>query len=233
VIAAAVFVWAAPRLARSNRQASFAGIALLLVVAVESLAEVAARLSADWTGAALADLALALWLSGVVLYALLVVRVGPALWPARSPDSITPDWWIVMGALSIVTVSGGWVFMQVDTAIAPSLLLATWIGATLWLPLLAVAEVRRTRRIRPFWRYQPGAWSAVFPIGMYALACSWVGTLEGVGALRVVSQIGLGVGVAAWSLTVVGGAQPRFRPGALSPGLVEQRPGNQPGSDSS
>jgi hypothetical protein len=179
------------------------GVALLLVVAIESLAGVTARLSSAW-GWGLALTSLAFWIAGLTVYALLIVVVGPALDPRRDPRLVTPDWWIAMGALSIITVSGAWVFRRVDSAVAPIVLFSTWAASSAWLPLLVIAELRRSRLAQPFWRYQPAGWSTVFPLGMYALAAWWVGELNHVAVLEQLSEVGLGFALAAWLLTLTG-----------------------------
>jgi hypothetical protein len=201
--AAVAFAVCCRGLASRRRRLEIGGVALLVVVAAESLAGVAGRLELHWRSRALLLVGVVLWSAGLALYATLVLVLAPALWPAQDPRRVTPDWWIVMGALSIVTVSGYWVFTSFDRSLASPLLEATWIAAGAWIPLLLVAEVRRARAVQPFWRYRPAAWATVFPIGMYASASFSVGRLTGIDGLRVASEVILGLGVAAWLLASI------------------------------
>jgi hypothetical protein len=78
------------------------GSSLLVVVATESLAVLAALLATRW-GSAFLAVAVGGWLLGLALYPLVIVIIARAIRRSRRFD---PDLWIVMGALAIATLAG-------------------------------------------------------------------------------------------------------------------------------
>jgi tellurite resistance protein TehA-like permease len=162
----------------------------------------------------LAVLSLALWLFALVLYLPLIAAIGPPLLRQHDPARLSPDWWITMGALAISTVVAGRVYVALD---GPDALrwavLGCWTCATLWMPVLAVVELRRSRGGLPAWRFQPAGWSMVFPLGMYALASHTTGVLFGLHALTSLSVVFFCLALAAWIAVASTALQPRRRCG--------------------
>lgn len=157
---------------------------LLLVVAPQSLAILAARL--------LPGLAVPLWLFGLALYVPLI-----ALIVRRLPAKLEPDYWIMMGALAISTLAAVDVLGSSALAVAAGLLI--WTLASAWLPLLFLAATPW----RGLPRYDPLRWSLVFPIGMYG-AASHALYVAGGGSfafLDAVAKIAFAAGLLAWLLS--------------------------------
>jgi tellurite resistance protein TehA-like permease len=174
------------------------GGSFMLVVATESLAVMLALVAAQhdlaWLGvAALVPCALgvagyAFVLSGFELRQLLVGR---------------GDHWISGGALAIATLACARAADAV--ALSPSLAgvadgvadasLALWVAAIVWLPVLVVTEV-----LVPRLGYDLRRWSAVFPLGMYAVCSMAVGDTTGHGWVATFGRAWIWVAVAVWAV---------------------------------
>lgn len=187
---------------------------LLVAVAPQSLAMTAARLTGMGAATgALVVASLVLWATGVLTYLMIAALVVGRLVRARlTATLLTPDTWVLMGAVAIAVVAGGTLvdalrgldgFAELGAAGAPAVL-GCWLVATAWIPLLGVAEVRRARTGRP--RYEPSRWATVFPLGMYAVACATVASLTPTFRtdLRTVSGVMFWVALAAWCVTATG-----------------------------
>lgn len=107
-----------------------------------------------------------------------------------------PDSWIVMGGLAIATLAGE----HVHHALYPgpiadgfrAVTIATWVLATLWIPVLLALGLRRVN-----------AWPAVFPLGMYSSATFAMAEETGWRALTVVSLAFCWIAGVAWVATAV------------------------------
>jgi tellurite resistance protein TehA-like permease len=157
------------------------GQSFLLVVATESVAVLAARLSH-------AELALVPFALGLALYLVVLSRFD-----LRQLVVGGGDHWIAGGALAIAALACA--RCAQSTPGLHTLALAVWAAAVAWLPVLVVFELRRARR--PF---DERWWSTVFPLGMYA-ACSFaVGRVAGVNVLTRFADAWVWVAVAAWAV---------------------------------
>lgn len=186
---------------------------LLAAVATHSLALTAAQLARGGVAtAALLGLALAWWLLGLVIYALIAPVVVRRLLAARlAPEALTPDTWVLMGSLAIGIVSGGTLSLAaagsegygwLPDLMGPALV-AIWALGSAWIPLLLAGEVWRARWVRP--RYERTRWSTVFPLGMYASACAVLATDAGIAVAPATALHGLSEAF-LWIAVTVGGA---------------------------
>lgn len=215
-----------PAVLRSVPRAALRGTArggwLLAAVATHSLALTAAQLARAGVAATpLLILSLVWWVLGLLTYLLVAGLVVSRLRTARlAPEVLTPDLWVLMGALSIATVAGGALSLAADRSpafgwlpglLAPTLV-AVWVVAGAWIPLLVAAEVRRARWLRRP-RYERARWATVFPLGMYSSACftlaatltrDTAGGTAFTSALRAASHAMFWVALAAWCATAVG-----------------------------
>jgi tellurite resistance protein TehA-like permease len=190
------------------------GAWLLPAVATQGLAATTADIAHHDNGpGALLVIAAAAWLIGVLLYLAVCALIG---WRALSaplrPDQVTPDSWILMGALAIAALAGDHI-LAAARAISPSSALAgpaqsltwgTWIVASTWIPLLLYAEVWRVDHLPGSLRYHGVWWAAVFPIGMYSAATSATATTLAIPALVTVSLVFFWIAFTLWSLVAVG-----------------------------
>lgn len=166
----------------------------LAAVAPASLAVLAAALSTAHASKPWLLVAVVLWLIALAAYGLVITVLLRRL--ARrglEAKELTPDWWIVMGALAIISLAA--------SAIAKAEVLTAdkvvWVAASALVPVLAVAFAARiaTAGIGP----PVGLWAGVFPLAMYSVASQRLAPFAGWHALHDVARVFLWIGVAAWA----------------------------------
>lgn len=190
VIAAALWLVLVPRVLTRWRTPTV-GTSFLVVVATESIAVLAARISLADGDRLLAHAAVVPFALGLVLYVVVLARFDlHQLLVGRG------DHWIAGGALAIAALACA----RCAQAGQPlhTLTLILWACAAAWLPVLLAAEA--ARRSRAFHELR---WSTVFPLGMYA-ACSFAaGDVTGAGALTSFARTWVWVAVAIWAAVTV------------------------------
>ena len=173
---------------------------LLAVVAAESLVIVAAELRRRPDLHPPLALALALWILGVAAYAAIVLLIATrAGRRGLSADELTPDYWVVMGAMAIAAVAATELAVDARGGLhgaMRALAIAAWAVATCWLPLIAAADALRVRG-RGL-RYEPERWAMVFPLGMYSVATDRLDTRLGVSHLAGLSTAFFVIALVAW-----------------------------------
>jgi tellurite resistance protein TehA-like permease len=202
---------------------------LLWVVATQSLSIDASTLVPAWPSQSglLATAAVALWSVGLVLYLLLVSLILLRwLTVAMTPATLSPDYWILMGATGICVLAGSDILtlpgsFPAVTAIAgfiKGICLVFWSFGTWWIPLLIVLGLwRHVLRQWPL-RYNPALWTVVFPIGMYGVATLSFGKAAGLSFMEPLSRAVLWVAVVAWLLVAAAGlARLARRPASARP----------------
>jgi tellurite resistance protein TehA-like permease len=183
LLAVAVVLWllVVPRVV-AHWQTPTVGLSFLLVVATESIAVLAARLS-------LAHLALVPFGLGLAFYLVVLAR-----FELRQLVVGRGDHWIAGGALAIAALACARCAQA--TGDLHTLALAVWAAAAAWLPVLVGTELFRVRR-----EFDELRWSTVFPLGMYA-ACSFAaGQATGAHELTTFARAWVWVAVAAWAST--------------------------------
>jgi tellurite resistance protein TehA-like permease len=207
---AAVDVAARPA---ADLRAHARGAWLLPSVATAGLAITASSLAMHVRLPALVIVAALAWVLAMVLYLLVTWLIaGRALASPFGPGEVTPDSWILMGALAITTLAGAHILAAVHTLNAPSGLvtwtrpvtLAVWVLASLWIPGLLYAQVWRAAHIPGALRYQGVWWSAVFPLGMYSAASAATATQLHMRSLGTVSLVFFWIAFAVWTLVATG-----------------------------
>lgn len=202
---------------------AISGSWLLAVVATQAVALLAARLHrvGGWGGDGLLFLSLCLYLTGAVLY-LLVIGVIFYRFTFLPIDAahLSPPYWINMGALAITTLAGA--TLMPSTAGAPfwdavhpflfGFTLLFWAFGTWWIPLLVVFGAWRHLVARYPLRYASEYWGLVFPLGMYSVASRHLGEFVGLAPLQVVAGVFAGIALVAWLVTFVGLVSSWFRP---------------------
>lgn len=195
---------------------------LLAAVGTQSLAIIATDLG-QWTGSpALLALALAWWVLGVAIYLGLCVLIVWRLLAERvGPRDVTPDSWVLMGALAIAALAGatvrgaaeslsaaGWV----ETVLVPGTL-AVWAIGSAWIPLLVAGDAWRLLRVPGTPRYDRSRWATVFPLGMYASATYALARIwsRPAPALFIVSHVFFWIALVTWSVTMCGLVRAGYR----------------------
>ena len=211
LLVVALAVWAGligPVLA--NWTTPTVGASLLLVVATESLAELAATLAAEERAYWLLAASLVPFALGLCFYVFVIARFDVGQLAVGLGDH-----WITGGALAISTLAAGRIvggakalsILGDGGGMLKALALGLWIATMLWLPVLLVAELRWPRL-----RYDLRRWSTVFPVGMYA-ACSFVvGTVATISAATSFARVWVWIAVAVWAVVFAATVLRRLRP---------------------
>lgn len=189
------------------------GAWLLPAVATSGLVATAADIALHLRWTALLALAAAGWLVAIGLYLVVAGLIGwRALAAPFLPDQVTPDSWVLMGALAIAGVASDHLLHAVRAGGLLSRLsgplqatsLITWILATVWIPVLLYAEIWRADRSTGSLRFAGVWWSAVFPLGMYATVCATTGASLRLPQLATISLVFFWVAVAVWIMVALG-----------------------------
>jgi tellurite resistance protein TehA-like permease len=201
------------RVSKPDLEHGLNGAWLLIVVATESLAVLSALWAqASETPPALVFTSLALYLLGSMLYVLLAALIF-FRWifrPMHAAEMGAP-WWINMGAVAIATLAGAQLMAlrPLSPELAPLLqFVATftvllWSTSTFWIPLLVILFIWKEMQRGPH-GYDPGLWSAVFPLGMYAVATHDYAQVARLPFLEPLAGVLFWIGLFAWALTFIG-----------------------------
>jgi len=190
------------------------GATLILVVATEGICVLGTLLAAtadfrEW----ILFVSLAAYAVGAILY-LIFITLILFRWMFFPLDagSLTPSYWINMGALSITTLAGsrlilsqdGLPFLREIVVFVKGLTFCYWAMAAWWIPLLIIAGVWRHGVQKVPIRYDPQYWSLVFPLGMFTVATIMFEKATGLTVLHTIPQIMIWFAWAAWGATFVG-----------------------------
>jgi tellurite resistance protein TehA-like permease len=184
---------------------------LLWIVGTQSLAVAAATLIPAWPSqsALLATAAAGLWSVGLLLY-LIVVALILLRWLTvpMTPATLTPPYWILMGATAISVLAGAKYLglpahipvVRATASFTQGFTFALWAFGTWWIPLLVILGF--WRHFRHHWplSYEPALWSVVFPLGMYSVATLAFGKTVRLTFMEPLARVMIWVAVAAWAL---------------------------------
>ncbi len=139
----------------------------------------------------------AMFLVGCVLYVVIIVPISRRLiYKKITPETITPSYWICMGAAAITTVSGSSLLTQIGAgvfrniaALLEGITLLFWVIATLWMPLLLILFAWRHIIKRYRLSYEPSYWTIIFTVGMYASCTAEIAGVIAFPPLRMVSHV--------------------------------------------
>ncbi|WP_043766080.1 tellurite resistance/C4-dicarboxylate transporter family protein [Algiphilus aromaticivorans] len=157
--------------------------------------------------------ALAMYLVGCMLYMAIITLIFYRLTFLRlTADTLTPPYWINMGAVAIATLAGATLILQTgDSALLTELLpflksftLFFWATATWWVHFLIGLTLWRHVLQRHALRYEPQLWSMVFPLAMYTTGTLRLSAALELDFLAIIPAITFWLALAAWMLTSAG-----------------------------
>jgi tellurite resistance protein TehA-like permease len=191
---------------------------LIWVVGTQSLAVLAAALAPKLPWAPGAQLleggAVMLWGVGIVLYLVLVVIIFlRLLLVGTTPAELGPGYWILLGATAISVRAAAGILTLPDGerlrlipevhGFVAGFAVVLWSFGSWFIPALVLFGLWRHVVRRYSSSYEPGLWSVVFPLGMYAVASASLGGAIDFGFLRDLASVWVWVGVAAWTAVLL------------------------------
>ena len=193
------------------------GAWLLVVVSTESLAVLGSLVAPTLTATAPAlFLSLCAYFVGAMLYILFIALILYRwMFFPLTPDTLTPSYWINMGALAITTLAGSrlilaaphWPFLAEIGAFLKGFTLFFWSAGAWWIPLLVIAGIWRHGIQRVPLAYHPQYWSLVFPLGMFTAATFQFSRASGIDFLAAVPRVFVWIALGAWAVTFIGMAR--------------------------
>jgi tellurite resistance protein TehA-like permease len=126
--------------------------------------------------------------------------------------SLTPPYWINMGAVAITTLAGarliiaapGWAILNELVPFLKGFTLFFWAAATWWIPLLlALGFWRHVYKKFPL-KYDPQYWGMVFPFGMYTVCTFQLAHAINFPRLLVIPRYFIYLALAGWLAASLG-----------------------------
>ncbi|MGX1161293.1 tellurite resistance protein TehA-like permease [Pseudarthrobacter sp. SLBN-100] len=184
-------------------------------VASQSVAVAAASvepLAGPDSRAALAIVAIVAWSVGLILYAAVGVFVSLRLmtYPIR-PEDLRPQYFVAMGAMAISVLAGarivemaGAPMVDATRGLVAGSSVVFWSFASWLFPVLLAAGWWRHVIHRVPLAFEPGLWSVIFPLGMYAVASIYLGRADRLPIVAFIGRTELWVALAAFLATFAG-----------------------------
>ena len=126
--------------------------------------------------------------------------------------SLTPPYWINMGAVAITTLAGArliiaapvWPLLNEVVPFLKGFTLFFWAAATWWIPLLlALGFWRHVYKKFPL-KYDPQYWGMVFPFGMYTVCTFQLANAIGFPRLLVIPRYFIYLALIGWIAALLG-----------------------------
>jgi tellurite resistance protein TehA-like permease len=207
------FVAITVRAEKPTLQKGINGAWLLASVGTQSIAVLTVLI--DWSPDATVPalfFAICMFMLGCMLYLAIIPLIFYRLsFVPLSVASLTPPYWINMGAMAIATLAGSSITMMMEESselrnllpFVKGMTVFMWAAATWWIPLLVGLTIWRHLIARHPFRYDPQYWGMVFPIAMYTTSTTRLSEALGLPFLLVLPQVSLWIALVAWLLTTV------------------------------
>ena len=191
------------------------GAWLLAVVATQSIS-VLGTLLADRFGAyrePILFFTLCMFLLGSMLYIPLITLIFYRFtFVNLTTMSLTPPYWINMGAVAITTLAGArliiaapdWPILNDLMPFLKGFTLFFWAAGTWWIPLLLILGFWRHVYKRFPLRYDPQYWGMVFPFGMYTVCTIQLSRAMNYPPLLVIPRYFIYLALTGWLAVSVG-----------------------------
>lgn len=127
-------------------------------------------------------------------------------------ESLTPPYWINMGAVAIATLAGSTLLLHADNGVLlvefipflKGFTLFFWIAGTWWIPLLFILMIWRHLFHHFPLSYDPQFWGMVFPLSMYTTSTFQLSKALGVPFLTIIPRFMVYIALSAWIVVFIG-----------------------------
>ena len=156
---------------------------------------------------------LCMFLLGCMLYLLLITLIFYRFTFVNvTVASLTPPYWINMGAVAITTLAGarliiaapGWSLLNEVVPFLKGFTLFFWAAGTWWIPLLLILGLWRHVYKRFPLKYDPQYWGLVFPFGMYTVCTFQLSKAINFPALLIIPRFFVYLALAGWLVAFFG-----------------------------
>lgn len=191
------------------------GAWLLAVVATQSISVLGTLLVgrfADYSEPIL-FFTLCMFLVGCMLYIPLITLIFYRFTFVNvTTASLTPPYWINMGAVAITTLAGArliiaapdWTTLREMLPFLKGFTLFFWAAGTWWIPLLLILGFWRHVYRRFPLRYDPQYWGMVFPLGMYTVCTFQLSKAIDFPPLLIIPRYFIYLALAGWIAVSIG-----------------------------
>jgi tellurite resistance protein TehA-like permease len=188
---------------------------LLAVVATQSISVLGTLLAGGYAGyrEPILFFTLCMFLLGCMLYIPLITLIFYRFTFVNvTTASLTPPYWINMGAVAITTLAGArliiaapeWTLLNDALPFLKGFTLFFWASGTWWIPLLFILGFwRHVYRKFPL-RYDPQYWGMVFPFGMYTVCTFQLSKAINFPPLMVIPRYFIYLALAGWLIVSLG-----------------------------
>ena len=154
-----------------------------------------------------------MFLIGCMLYLILITLIFYRFtFLDITRESLTPPYWINMGAVAITTLAGARLVIAAPDSpllaeVVPFLkgfTLFFWSAGTWWIPLLFILGFWRHIYKRFPLRYDPQYWGMVFPLGMYTTCTFQLSKALNFEPLMAIPKVFIYLALAAWIASFAG-----------------------------